>query len=61
MGRRREHPRPSRARETIYTMRVGEGERRIWEAAARQRGEYLSEYLRRVATEEAIREGVGAP
>lgn len=40
----------------IYTLRLGTPERRILEAAAAQRGERLSEYLRRVGLEAARRD-----
>ena len=54
---RREHtpglPRPT------YAMRLGDDERRVVEAAAAQRGEALSAYIRRVALEGARRELAG--
>lgn len=43
-------PRPT------YAMRLGDDERRVISAAAAQRGEALSAYIRRVALETARRE-----
>ena len=50
------HPRPSRARELVYTMRLARAERRLIEAAAIRRGEYMSEFVRRTCAEAARRE-----
>jgi len=51
---RRDHS-PGRPRPT-YAMRLGDDERRVVEAAAAQRGEPLSAYIRRAALERARRE-----
>ena len=45
----------------IYTMRLGTPERRVLEAAAAQRGEQLSEYIRRTALNAARRELARTP
>ena len=47
---------PSRARTAPYTLRLSVAERRVLEAAAAQRSEYLAEYLRGRALEVARRE-----
>lgn len=52
-------PRPSRARTAPYCLRLSVAERAQLEEAAIRRGEYLAEYLRRVALESARRE-IGA-
>jgi hypothetical protein len=46
---------PSRQR-PVFTMRLAVAERRIIEAAAASRTEYLSEYIRRAALEAARRD-----
>lgn len=46
---------PRRARET-YPLRLAKPERQLLEAAAAQRGEYLSEYLRRAGIAAARRD-----
>lgn len=46
---------PSRER-AVYTMRLGQHERGVLQAAAGRRGLYLSEYIRAVALEAAQRE-----
>jgi uncharacterized protein (DUF1778 family) len=51
--RRDETPGPARQ---TYAMRLAEDERRVVAAAAAQRGEPLSAYIRRVALETARRE-----
>lgn len=49
---------PSRER-PVYTMRLALAERRVLEAAAAARNEYLAEYIRRVALDAARRELAG--
>lgn len=49
------HKVPSRERKP-YSMRLGAAERRLLEAAAAMRQEYLGEYIRRSAVEAARRE-----
>ncbi len=51
---------PGKPRPT-YAMRLGDDERRVVEAAAAQRGEPLSSYIRRVALDRARRELAGSP
>jgi uncharacterized protein (DUF1778 family) len=46
---------PSRER-GVYTLRLAEAERRLLEAAAASRQEYLAEFIRRTAIESAKRE-----
>ena len=46
---------PSRER-PVFTLRLAAAERRILEAAAAQRPEYLSEFIRRSALEAARRD-----
>lgn len=53
MARRDEKPGTPRP---TYAMRLGEDERRVISAAAAQKGEALSAYIRRVALETARRE-----
>lgn len=50
---------PSRER-AVYTLRLGNAERRLLEAAAAQKREYLAEYVRRTALDAARRDLVGA-
>ena len=50
------HSRPSRARELVFTMRLGLSERSLLDAAATRREEYLSEYVRRTCIEAVRRE-----
>lgn len=57
MARRDETPGTPRP---TYAMRLGDDERRVIEAAAAQRREPLSAYIRRVALERARRELAGA-
>jgi uncharacterized protein (DUF1778 family) len=50
---------PSRER-PVYTLRLAQAERRLLEAAAAARQEYLAEYIRRTALS-AARQDVAAP
>lgn len=53
MARREHVPGPPRS---TFALRLGDNERRVVEAAAAQRGEPLSAYIRRTALEAARRE-----
>jgi uncharacterized protein (DUF1778 family) len=46
---------PSRER-PVFTLRLAQSERRVLEAAAAQRPEHLSEFIRRTALEAARRD-----
>jgi uncharacterized protein (DUF1778 family) len=50
---------PSRER-PVYTLRLAAGERRVLEAAAAERAEYLAEFIRRTALEAARRALAGS-
>ena len=57
MARRDQTPGPPRA---TFSFRIGDDERRVVAAAAAQRGEALSAYIRRTALETARKELSGA-
>lgn len=44
----------------VFTLRLGESQRRLLEAAAAQHREYLAEYIRRTALDAARRDLVEA-
>ena len=58
MARRDHTPGPPRE---VYTLRIGDDERRVVAAAAAQRGEPLSAFIRRAALDRARRELATVP
>jgi uncharacterized protein (DUF1778 family) len=53
-------PRPSQER-PVYTLRLASAERRLLEAAAAGRQEYLAEFIRRAALRVALEELASEP
>ena len=49
-------PKPGTRERPVYTLRLAQKERRILEAAAVQRDEYLAEFIRRASLDAARQE-----